>query len=177
LKNTLSQKDALLSHLKAQIKKVENEIIDIPFEKRDLEVNDGLQLSQDMFFESLESIQKIYSIINYSLQIIVDKEKQLVNTRSKFQELMMWNQNINIPRITQFIELEQLKSDMETKTWENNQEERKRLTRQKKPCLNSLLVLDVEMEEIDIGDIHSMIGTLNVNEKREEKRIKLTFNK
>jgi hypothetical protein len=59
-----------------------------------------------LFCESLESIQKQYIIINDSLQIIVDKEKELVNTRSKFQELMMWNQNINIPGITQFTELE-----------------------------------------------------------------------
>jgi hypothetical protein len=43
LKNSLSQKEALLLHLKSQIKKVETEIIDIPyFKKQVLEVNDGL---------------------------------------------------------------------------------------------------------------------------------------
>jgi hypothetical protein len=34
-------------------------------------------------------------------------------------------------------------------------------------CLNSLLVVVVEMDEIDLGDVHSMIETLNVNEKRD----------
>jgi len=48
LKNTLSQKDASLLYLKSHIKNVENEIIDIPsFKKQALEVNDGLQSSQD----------------------------------------------------------------------------------------------------------------------------------
>jgi hypothetical protein len=113
LKNTLSLKDALL-HLKAQIKKVENEIVDIfSFKKQALEVNNGLQSSQDSFCEILEIIQKQYLIINDSLQIIVDKEKELVNTRSKFQELMMWNQSLNVPGLAQFIE--QLKSEMEIK--------------------------------------------------------------
>jgi hypothetical protein len=84
LKNTLSQKDALLPHLKAQVKKVENEIVDISsFKKQALEVNDGLQSTQDSFCEILEIIQKQYLIINDSLQIIVDKEKELVNTRSQ----------------------------------------------------------------------------------------------
>jgi hypothetical protein len=164
----MSQKDALLIHLKTQIKNVENEIIGIlSFKKRTLEVNDLLQLSQDTFCESLESIQKTNIIINDYLQIIVDKEKELVNTTSKFQELMMWNQKINIPRITQFTELEHLKSEMAMKTWENNLEESKRLDKEAKvACLNSLLVVYVEMEEIDIGNVHSMVGTLNVNEKR-----------
>jgi hypothetical protein len=58
---------------------------------------------------------------------------------------------------------------MEIKTWENNLEESKRLAKEAKAtCLNSLLVVDVEMDEIDLGDVHSIIGTLNVNEKREE---------
>jgi hypothetical protein len=62
---------------------------------------------------------------------------------------------------------EQLKGEMEIKTWENNLEESKRLAREAKAaCLNSLLVVDVEMDEIDLSDVHSMIGTLNVNEKR-----------
>jgi hypothetical protein len=99
----------------------------------------------------LESIQKQYLIINDSLQIIVDKEKELVNTRSKFHELIMWNQSINVPGITQFTEFEQLKSEMAIKTWENNLEESKRLAKEAKAtCLNSLLVVDVEMDEIDL---------------------------
>jgi len=64
---------------------------------------------------------------------------------------------------------EQLKSEMAIKTWENNLKESKSLAKEAKvACLNFLLVVDVEMDEIDLGDIHSIIGTLNVNEKREE---------
>jgi hypothetical protein len=75
----------LILHLKAQVKKVENKSVDISsFKKHALEVNDGLQSTQDNFYESLEIIQKQYLIINDSLQIIVDKEKELVNTTSKF---------------------------------------------------------------------------------------------
>jgi hypothetical protein len=36
----------------------------------------------------------------------------------------------------------------------------------KEACLNSLLVVDVEIDEIDHGDAHSIIGTFNVNEKK-----------
>jgi hypothetical protein len=170
LKNTLSQKDALILHLKSQVKKVENKIVDIDsFKKQALEVNDGLQSAQDSLCESLEIIQKQYIIINYSLQIIVYKEKELVNTRSKFQELRMWNQSLNVPGIVQFSELEQLKGEMAIKIWKNNLEEIKKLDREsKEACLNNLLVVDVEMDDIDLGDVHSIIGTLNVNEKRED---------
>jgi hypothetical protein len=38
----------------------------------------------------------------------------------------------------------------------------------KTTCLNSLLVVDVEMDVINLDDVHSIIGTLNVNEKKEE---------
>jgi len=86
LKNSLSHKDALILNLKSQVKKVENEIVDIcSFKKHALKVNDELQPTQDTFCERLEIIQKQYLIINDSLQIIVDKEKELVNTISKFQ--------------------------------------------------------------------------------------------
>jgi hypothetical protein len=52
----------------------------------------------------------------------------------------------------------------------------------KTTCLNSLLVVDVEMDVINLDDVHSIIGTLNVNEKKEElkkrkKKINLSFNK
>jgi hypothetical protein len=85
-KSTLSQKDSLILHLKSQFKKVENEFFDISsFKKQGLEVNDGLQSSQDSFYETLEIIKKQYIIMNDSLQIITNKEKDLINTRSKFQ--------------------------------------------------------------------------------------------
>jgi hypothetical protein len=153
LKNTLSQKDALMLHLKSQVKKVENEIVDISsFKKQTLEINDGLQSAQDSLCEILKFIKKQYLIINYSLQIIVDKEKELVNTRSKFQELMI---SLNVTGIAQFPELEQLKGEMEIKIWENNLEESKRLAKEAKvACLNTLLVVDVEMDDIDLGYVH-----------------------
>jgi hypothetical protein len=156
LKINVPQKDALILHLKAQVKKFENEIVDIySFKKKALEVNDGLQSSEDIFCESLEIIKKKYLIINYSLQIIDDKEKELVNTRSKFYELMMWNQSLNVLGIAQFSEFEQLKGEMEMKTWENNLDGSKILAREaKESCLSILLVVDVEMGDIDLSDVH-----------------------
>ena len=58
---------------------------------------------------------------------------------------------------------------MAIKTWENNLEESKILAKETKvACLNNLLVVDVKIDDIDLGDVHSIIGTLNVNEKRED---------
>jgi hypothetical protein len=128
-----------------------------------------LHSTQDNFSEILEIIPKQYIIINDSLQIIVDKEKELVNTISNFQELMMWNQSLNVPRIAQFTNFEQLKGEMVIKTWENNLEESKRLAREAKgTSLNYLLVVYVEIDDIDLIDVHSMIGSINVNDKRED---------
>jgi len=65
---------------------------------------------------------------------------------------------------------------MAMKTWENNLEEIKILVREAKAsCLNTLLLVYVEMDGIDLGDVHSIIGTLNINEKQrrfEEKQRK-----
>jgi hypothetical protein len=81
----------------------------------------------------------------------------------------MWNQSLNVPGFAQFSELEQLKGEMAIKTWENKLEESKILARESKAaCLNALLVVYVEMDEIDLSDNHSIIGTLNVNKKIED---------
>jgi hypothetical protein len=32
-------------------------------------------------------------------------------------------------------------------------------------CINALLAVDVEIDEIDLGDVHSFIETINVKEK------------
>jgi hypothetical protein len=55
---------------------------------------------------------------------------------------------------------------MALKAWEKNLEESKKLAKEaKNACLNALLDADVEMAEIDIGDIHSFIGKVEI-EKR-----------
>jgi len=52
--------------------------------------------------------------------------------------------------------------------WEKSLEESKRLAKEEKaPCLNSLLVVDVEMKENDLDDVHSFIGTIEVDKRKE----------
>jgi hypothetical protein len=102
-KNTISQRDTFISQLQAQITTIESTIIDISaFKKQALEINEGLQIVQQNFYESLDIIQKHYHVINNSLQIIVDKEKESIIARSKFQELIVWKQNLNIPGFVPF---------------------------------------------------------------------------
>jgi hypothetical protein len=169
LENNSSQKDALISQLQARINTIESTIIDISaFKKQALEINEGLQIAQQNFYESLEIIQKHYHVINNSLQIIADKEKESITARSKFQELIVWKKNLNIPGLVPFSEIEQLKGEMALKSWENSLEERKILAKEAKvACLNALLVVDVEMTEIDLGDVHSFIGTIEVDKRKE----------
>ena len=72
---------------------------------------------------------------------------------------MMWNQSLNVPGIAQFSELEQLKGEMAIKTWENNLEESKRLAKEAKgDCLNTLLAVDVEMDDIDLVMFIQLLG-------------------
>jgi hypothetical protein len=57
---------------------------------------------------------------------------------------------------------------MELKSWEKNLEERKRLAKEvKTTCLNGLLVVDVEVTGIDLGDVHSSIGIVEVEKRKE----------
>jgi len=57
---------------------------------------------------------------------------------------------------------------MELKFWENNIEERKRLAKEEKvACINDILAVDVEMIEIDLGDVHSTIGIIEVDKRKE----------
>jgi hypothetical protein len=80
---------------------------------------------------------------------------------------MMWNQSLNVSGSTQFTKFEQLKSEMAIKTWENNVEESKILAKETKAaCLNYLSIVYVYMDEIGLGDVHSIIWTINVNDKK-----------
>jgi hypothetical protein len=85
-----------------------------------------LQIVQHNLYENLDVIQKNYHVINNSLQIVYDKEKESIIVRSKFQELIVWRININIPGFVHFSEVEQLKGEMTLKYWENNLKESKR---------------------------------------------------
>jgi len=99
------------------------------------------------------------------LKVIVNREKELVSSQHKFQDFFSWKNNVTIHGIVQFPKLEQLRGEMALKTWEFNLEERKRLAREVKvACINSLLAVDVEIYEIDLGDVHSLIETINVKE-------------
>jgi hypothetical protein len=62
-----------------------------------------------LFYENLDIIQKNYHVINNSLQIIDDKEKESIISRSKFQELVVWRKNLNIPGFAPFSEIEKMK--------------------------------------------------------------------
>ena len=85
----VSQRDTFINQLQARIVTIERTIIDISsFKKQELKINDGLQIVQQNFYESLDTIQKYYQAINGSLQSIDDKEKQSIMVKSKFQELI-----------------------------------------------------------------------------------------
>jgi hypothetical protein len=57
---------------------------------------------------------------------------------------------------------------MTLKSWENSLEESKRLAKEEKStCLNALLVVDVEMIEIELGDVHSFIRIVEVDKRKE----------
>jgi len=67
-----------------------------------LEINNELKLAQEILCKSLEIIQKKYLIINDSLKLIVDREKELASAQHKFQECMSWKHNVIIQGIVQF---------------------------------------------------------------------------
>jgi hypothetical protein len=101
------------------------------------------------------------------LQIIADKEKESITVRCKFQELIVWKKSLNIPGFVPFSEIEQLKGEMAIKSWEKNLEERKILAKEAKTtCLNALLAVDVEMTKIDLDDVHSSIGIVEVERRK-----------
>jgi hypothetical protein len=145
-KNMVSERDIFINQLQARIVTIESTVIDISaFKKQALEINEGLQVVQQNFFEILDTIQKYYQVINGSLQSIDDKEKESIMAKSKFQELIGWRQSLNLPGVVPFSEIEQIKGEIALKTWENNLEESKRLAKEaKKSCLNALLVVDAE---------------------------------
>jgi hypothetical protein len=75
--NMLSQRDTLINQLQARITTIESTVIDISaFKKQASEVNEKLQIVQQDLYESLDSIQKHYQVINNSLKIIDEKEKE-----------------------------------------------------------------------------------------------------
>jgi hypothetical protein len=76
--------------------------------------------------------QKHYQVINNSLINIHEKEKESYTSRSKFQEFIVWSQNINVPGISHFSHFEQIKGELTLRAWERNLEESKRLARESK---------------------------------------------
>jgi hypothetical protein len=128
----ISQINTFISQLQDRITIIERTVIDIStFKKQASEINEGLQIVQQNFYESLDIIQNNYHVINNSLQIIDDKEKESIIDRFKFQELIVWRKNLNIPGYVPFSEIEQLKGEMALKAWENNIEESIRLAKEK----------------------------------------------
>jgi hypothetical protein len=116
-KNMVSQRDIFINQLQARIVTIESTVIDISsFKKQALEINEGLQIVQQNFYESLDTIQKYYQVINGSLQSIDDKEKESIMAKSKFQELIGWRQNLNIPGFVPFSEIEQIKGEIALKS-------------------------------------------------------------
>jgi hypothetical protein len=94
----------------------------------------------------LDVIQKHYQVINNSLHIIDDKEKESSMAGSKFQEFIVWRKNINVPRLAPFSEFEQIKGEMDLMTQENNIEQSKRLAKEEQyACLDALSDVDLEM--------------------------------
>jgi len=65
---------------------------------------------------SLDTIQKHYWVRNNSLQIIDDKEKESFMARAKFQEFIVWRQNLNVLGLAPFSEFEQIKGEMALNT-------------------------------------------------------------
>jgi ABC-type dipeptide/oligopeptide/nickel transport system ATPase subunit len=123
--------------LQARITTIESTIIDISsFKKQASEVNEKLQIVQQDLYESLDAIQKHYQVINNSLKIIYEKERESFMARSKFQEFIVWRKNLNVPGLAPFSQFEQIKGEMDLKVWENNLEESKRLAKEAKRCLS-----------------------------------------
>jgi hypothetical protein len=82
-------------------------IIDIyAFKKQATEVNERLHIVQHNLYEILAAIQKHYHVIYNYLQIIDDKEKEYLMSRSKFQEFIVWRKNINVLGLAPFSEFE-----------------------------------------------------------------------
>ena len=58
---------------------------------------------------------------------------------------------------------------MALKIWENNLEENKRLAKEEKDvCLDALLVVDLEMDEIDVSRIHATLGQVEIEKSKED---------
>jgi hypothetical protein len=94
----------------------------------------------------LDVIQKHYQVINNSLHIIDDKEKESSMVGSKFQEFIVWRKNLNVPRLAPFSEFEQIKGETTLMTWENNIEQSKRSAKEEQyACLDALSAVDLEM--------------------------------
>jgi hypothetical protein len=60
--------------------------------------------------------------VNNLLKNIHEKEKEACVARSKFQEFMIWREKINIPRLAPFSQYEQVKGEMDLKSWAENLE-------------------------------------------------------
>jgi chromosome segregation ATPase len=115
--NMVSQRDTLINQLQVCITTIKSTIIDISaFKKQASEINERLQIVQQNLYESLDTIQKHYQVINNSLQIIDDKEKQSSIARSKFQEFIVWRQNLNVLGLAPFSEFEQIKGEIALNT-------------------------------------------------------------
>jgi len=57
-------------------------------------------------YESLDAIQRHYQVINNSLKNIYEKEREYFMARSKFQEIIVWRQKLNVPGIAPFSQVE-----------------------------------------------------------------------
>jgi hypothetical protein len=89
--------------------------------------------------------------------------------RSKFQEFIVWRQNLNVPGLAPFSQFEKIKGEMALKIWENNLEESKRLAKEvKDACLDVLSAVDLEMTKIDVSSIHATLGQVEIEKSKED---------
>jgi hypothetical protein len=141
------------------------------FKKQASEINAKLETVQQDLYQNMDIIQKHYQVINNFLKNIHEKEKESYTARSKFQEFIVWRQNINVPRVAPFSQFEQIKGEMDLKVWETNMEESKKLAREAKEAfLNTLSVVDLEMTELDGSAIPDTLGKIEIEKSKENSK-------
>jgi hypothetical protein len=119
----------------------------------------------------MDIIQRHYQVINNSLNNIHEKEKESYTNRSKFQEFIVWRQKINVPRLAPFSQYEKIKGEMALKVWETNIEESNNMDREEKEaCLNTLSVVEMEMDKFNGSVIPDTLGQIEILMSKENSK-------
>jgi hypothetical protein len=152
------------------------------FKTKASEIYANIEEEQQKIFCNLEIIQNYFQESKWSMEKVVQKEKEAKATRNSFQKIITSLQKEEAGKLQKLSISEQLKGDVMIKVWETKLEEYKRITKEvNEDCQKIFNVIEKDSAQIGTDDFSKLLGEIDFNryqlktkEELEEKKAEIS---